>query len=64
VRDALVPYISYPLLLKNQEGPILCNALILGPGSHPHAEVGINLLFQTQFITTLARASKVPYRPA
>jgi len=64
VRDALVPYISYPLLLKNQEGPILCNALILGPGSHPHAEVGINLLFQTQFITTFARASKVPYRPA
>jgi hypothetical protein len=60
VRDALVPYIAYPLLLKNQEGPILlCNDLILGPGSHPNAEVGVNLL-QTQCITTRVRASKMP----
>jgi hypothetical protein len=64
VRNALVPYVAYPLLAKNQEGPILCNDLILGPGSHPHAEVGVNLLFQTQFITTRARPSKIPYQPA
>jgi Protein of unknown function (DUF2971) len=64
VRDALVPFIAYPLLLENQDGPILCTDLILGPGSHPNAEVGVNLLFQALFITTRTRASKVPYRPA
>lgn len=63
VRDALVPYIAYPLLLERQEGPILCTDLILGPGSHPNAEVGVNLLFNSQMIPTRARASAVPYRP-
>jgi hypothetical protein len=64
VRDALVPYIAYPLLLENQEGPILCTDLILGPGSHPNAEVGVSLLFTSQMIPTPARHSAVPYRPS
>ncbi len=64
VRDALVPYIAYPLLLPGQEGPILCTDLILGPGSHPNAEVGVNLLFTSQMIPTRGRPSAVPYRPS
>ncbi len=64
IRDGLVPYIAHPLLEPNQEGPIPCNDLILGPGSHPYAEVGVNMLFQKHFIPTRARPSKVPYRPS
>jgi hypothetical protein len=64
IRDALVPYIAYPLLMKNQDGPILCTDLILGPGSHPSAETGVNMFFQKQYITTLSRHSNVPYRPS
>jgi hypothetical protein len=63
-RDALVPYIAFPLLLPRQDGPIACYELILGPGSHPNAEVGVNLLFQSQLVPTMARPSRVPYRPA
>ncbi len=63
VRDTLVPYIAFPLLRANQDGPVQCTDLILGPGSHPSAEVSINMLFQTQKIRVLARQSKVPYRP-
>jgi hypothetical protein len=64
IRDALVPYIAFPLLLPNQDGPIPCHELILGPGSHPNAEVGVNLLFQSQLVPIMARPSMVPYRPA
>ncbi len=64
IRDGLVPYIAHPLLEPNQEGPVHCNDLILGPGSHPYAGVGVNMLFQKHLITTRARPSKVPYRPS
>lgn len=37
-RDALVPYVSYPLTNPGPGNPIGCNELILGPGSHPSAE--------------------------
>lgn len=63
-RNALVPYIAFPLLKLNQEGPIPCCDLILGPGSHPSSEVGINLLFQSQLVSVIARHSSIPYRPA
>jgi hypothetical protein len=64
-RDALIPYIAHPLNnLASQEEPIKCNDLILGPGSHPSAEVGVNLFLEAQHIRVLARASMVPYRPA
>jgi hypothetical protein len=62
-RDTLVPYIAYPLLSPNQEGPIFCKDLILGPGSHPSAEISVNLFLRKHEITTLARPSKIPYRP-
>jgi hypothetical protein len=64
IRDGLVPYIAYPLLLPNQEGEVPCNDLILGPGSHPSAEVGVRMFLQTRFIPVQVRTSKVPYRPA
>lgn len=62
-RDTLVPYIAYPLLSPNQEGPIFCTDVILGPGSHPSTEIGVNLFLRKQEITIRARPSKVPYRP-
>jgi len=63
IRDALVPYIAYPLNQPNQDGPIFCKGLILGSGSHSSAEVGVNLFFENQGIRVFARASKIPYRP-
>ena len=63
IRDAVVPYVAYPLRSPNQEGPIFCNDLILGPGSHPSADVGVNMFLQREGIRVLARQSKVPYRP-
>jgi hypothetical protein len=62
-RDALVPYIAYPLRSPNQEGPIACKGVILGSGSHSSAVVGVNLFLQSQEIPLLARRSKIPYRP-
>ena len=62
-RDALVPYIAYPLLRPNQDGPIFCTDLVLGPGSHPSASFGTNLFLQREQIMVLARPSKIPYRP-
>lgn len=62
-RDTLVPYIAYPLNKPNQEGPIFCNGLILGPGSHPSAAIGANLFLQKHGIPVLARPSNIPYRP-
>jgi hypothetical protein len=64
IRDALVPYIAYPLLMPNQDGEILCKSLILGPGSHASAEVGANMFFRSKFIPLSAQRSKIPYRPA
>jgi hypothetical protein len=62
-RDALVPYIAYPLRSPNQEGPIACREVILGPGSHPSAVVGVNMFLQSQDIPPVARQSRIPYRP-
>jgi hypothetical protein len=62
-RNTLIPFVAYPLLLKNQEGDILCNDLILGPGSHSSAEVGVNMFFQSRMMMIIARPSKIPYRP-
>lgn len=62
-RDALVPYIAYPLNSPSEEGPIRCNDLILAPGSHPSAGVGVNLFLQKEKILVLARRSQIPYRP-
>jgi Protein of unknown function (DUF2971) len=63
-RDALVPYVAIPLLRIGQEGEIPCNDLILGPGCHPAAEVGVNLFFQQRLMYLQARHSKIPFRPA
>ena len=62
-RDSLVPYIPYPLNRPGEEGPIACTDLILGPGSHSSAEVGINLFLQREQIMVLAKRSQIPYRP-
>lgn len=62
--DAMVPYIAYPLLLPNQEGPILCRDVILGPGSHPAAPVGVNMFLLGEQIPIASHRSAVPYRPA
>jgi hypothetical protein len=62
-RDGLVPYIAYPLRSPNQDGPIACREVILGPGSHPSAAVGVNLFLQSEGIPLLASQSKIPYRP-
>ncbi len=64
IRDAIVPYIAYPLLMPNQDGEIPCKGLILGPGSHASAEVGVNMFFQSKLIPLSAQLSKIPYRPA
>lgn len=61
--DTMVPYIAYPLLLPNQQGPILCRDVILGPGSHPAAQVGINMFLLSEEIPIACRKSTVPYRP-
>lgn len=62
-RESLVPYIAFPLRLPNQDGPIACKGVILGPGSHPSAAVGVNMFLQTQQIPVFAIPSKIPYRP-
>jgi len=62
IRDALVPYIAYPLTRSGQDGPIFCRDLVLGPGSHPFAKSGIDLFFEKRGIRVLARPSKIPYR--
>lgn len=62
-RDALVPYIAYPLNNPGEAGPIRCKDLILGPGSHPSGEIGVNLFLQKEKIQVLARRSQIPYRP-
>ncbi|SRR6266700_1320089 len=62
-RDTLVPYIAYPLNIPNQVGPIFCKGAILGSGSHPSAEIGVNLFLRKQEIPVLAQPSKIPYRP-
>jgi hypothetical protein len=61
--DTLVPYIAYPLLLPNQEGPILCREVIIGPGGHPAAEIGVNMFLLSEQIPIAASRSTVPYRP-
>jgi hypothetical protein len=59
----MVPYVAYPLLLPNQEGPILCRDVIIGRGGYPAAEVGVNMFLISEQIPIAARRSKVPYRP-
>ena len=61
--DTLVPYIAYPLNSPNQEGPIFLKELILGPGSHPSAGISVDLFLRKHEIPSLARPSKIPYRP-
>jgi hypothetical protein len=61
--STLVPYIAFPLNPPNQEGPVACNDLILGPGCHPSAEVGINMFLQERQIQIVCRTSRIPYRP-
>ncbi len=63
-RDTLVPYVAYPLNRPNQQGPIFCKHVILGPGSHPSAEIGIRLFLRKCEIPVLPRPSKIPYRPS
>ncbi|HET9743186.1 MAG TPA: DUF2971 domain-containing protein [Terriglobales bacterium] len=63
VRDTVIPYIAYPLNRPGQEGPIFCKDVILGAGSHVSAETAVNLFLRQQGIQTLARRSKIPYRP-
>lgn len=62
-RDTLVPYIAHPLYNPGEQGPIRINDVILGPGSHTSAEVGVNLFLQKEKIQALARRSQIPYRP-
>ena len=64
ILNGVVPYIAYPLNMPTQEGPVPCNGLILGPGSHQSAEVAVNMFLETQHIRVHAQPSKVPYRPA
>ena len=61
--DATVPYVAYPLRRTGEEGPAPCADVILGPGSHPLAEVGTTLFLRAQQIMVLARRSQIPYRP-
>jgi hypothetical protein len=63
VADNLVPYIAYPLRSPNQDGPIPCKGVVVGPGSHPSARVGVNLFLHSEGIMLLALESKIPYRP-
>lgn len=63
IRDGLVPYIAFPLLQPNQTGEILLKDVILGPGSHPSAAIGVNMFLQSKFIPISAQPSKIPYRP-
>lgn len=62
--NALIPYIAFPLNQVNQEGPIFCRDVLLGSGSHPSAEVGVNLFLHKEGISLLGRRSKIPYRPS
>jgi len=61
--NTLVPYIAYPLNMENQEGPIACNSVIVGPGGHESAEVAVNIFLQIQQIPTQAQRSAIPFRP-
>jgi hypothetical protein len=62
-RDALVPYIAFPINSPGDEGPVRCKDVVLGPGSHPSAELGINLFLQDEKIIAVSRRSEIPYRP-
>jgi hypothetical protein len=62
-RNTLIPYIAYPIAKPDEETLSTCVGLILGPGSHPAAEVAANLLLQKEKIRVLAKRSRVPYRP-
>jgi hypothetical protein len=63
-RNSLVPYVAFPLLQPNQEGEILLRDVILGPGCHTAAAVGVNLFLSTRHIPIPIRVSKIPYRPS
>jgi len=64
IRDALVPYIAYPLFVPTQGGEISCRSVILGPGAHASAEGGVNTFLRGKLIPVSAQPSKIPYRPA
>ena len=61
--NTLVPYIAYPLNKENQEGPITCRSVIVGPGGHESAEVAVNIFLLTEQIPLQASRSEIPYRP-
>jgi hypothetical protein len=61
--NSLIPYVAYPLLSQNQEGPIHCTQMIVGPGSHPSATIGVSMFLARNEIPTPAMPSQVPYRP-
>jgi hypothetical protein len=62
-RDALVPYIAFPLDGASDKALLPLNRLTLGPGSHPSAAFGVDLFLQKEQIRVLAERSKVSYRP-
>ncbi len=61
--NSVIPYIAYPLLAHNQTGPITLTEVIVGPGSHPSAKLGVTLFLGRNEIPTQAEPSAVPYRP-
>jgi hypothetical protein len=60
--DAVVPYIAYPLKGAENEAPIPCNDLIVGPASHESAAFGVDVFLEANGIRVLAQRSKVSYR--
>jgi hypothetical protein len=61
--NTLIPYVAYPLLMRNQEGPINCTHVFVGPGSHPSATVGVNMFLARSGIPIPVLPSQIPYRP-
>jgi hypothetical protein len=61
--NSIVPYVAYPLLVHNQTGPIPLYQVIVGPGSHPSATLGVTMFLGRNEIPIQAEPSAVPYRP-
>lgn len=62
--DTLAPYTLLPLGRPGEEGAIPCKAVILGPGSHASAELGVDLFLRKEKVMVMAQRSRIPYRPA
>jgi hypothetical protein len=61
--DSIVPFVAHPLLAHNQTGPIHLTQVIVGPGSHPSATLGVTMFLNRNEIPIQAEPSAVPYRP-